>query len=376
MKKFIALLLAFAAVLTAQTWSVKLLPPPPEQFFIEQMWNCTVTNPEGEAVDVRLYGWITHEGAEIAHARSNVINIPAGTRRITSADISSVEDEWYDPAYEGVAERRGALPAGTYQYCIRVERDPDLNELARDCREHRGVTPSAVRLIFPADGSVLTDPQPIFIWAPLVPLAEGTIYRLRIVKVPAEMTPDEAISAAEPWFEQPGITSTTLRYPTEARPLEEGSVYAWQVNAWVGERRIGESEVWYFSIGAPTGLMTREEAIKIIITEVIDPPTLDHDVTAFLGLEMLNPGDSIWPFYGKDKLRIIEAPTWFSWINDDPQAFFEHDTRYVFINAITRKVAIVTEGWWPVLNSTSLWMSDEEWDDPLLVIYSDVLPGK
>jgi len=110
MKRYIMPLLMFAGVLAAQTWKVRLIPAPPTQFFIEQMWNCQISNTETKPVDVTIYGRITTEGKEIAHARSNVITIPPGGKRITSADVNRVQDDWYDPDYEDVVNRHGALP--------------------------------------------------------------------------------------------------------------------------------------------------------------------------------------------------------------------------------------------------------------------------
>ena len=66
----------------------------------------------------------------------------------------------------------------------------------------------------------------------------------------------------------------------------------------------------------------------------------------------------------------MTAPTWFCWIDDDPTAFFEHRTRYVFIDVATGDVDVVVEGWWPELNGSPLFMTDAEWEDPDLVIYS------
>lgn len=271
MKKYVGLLLVFAGALAAQQWSVQLLPPPPEQFFIDQMWSCIITNKDSTSADVRLYRWITREGTEIAHARSNVITIPPGATRITSADIGSVSDEWYHPDYEDIVQRLGALPAGVYTYCIRVE-DSTGAVLAQDCREHRGVTPSPPKLLSPPDGSEVTDPYPTFIWTPPVPLPEDVSYGLRIVQVPEEMTPDEAISAAEPWFEQDSIYTTSFTYPMYARLLEDEKEYAWQVRYRSRVRAstdMGESEIWRFAYGPPSDTL-----LKLSLEETFDLDSL------------------------------------------------------------------------------------------------------
>ncbi|TFH43928.1 MAG: hypothetical protein E4H01_11395 [Lysobacterales bacterium] len=116
-------------------------------------------------------------------------------------------------------------------------------------------------------------------------------------------------------------------------------------------------------------LLTRDEAIGIAY-DVIVPASLDHAVTAFMGMAPLDAGDTIVPVFTEGRQYTIDGPTWFCWIDDNPQAFFEHDTRYVFINAVTGAVSVVVEKFWPVLNGEPLFMTDEEWTDLEIVIYS------
>lgn len=124
-------------------------------------------------------------------------------------------------------------------------------------------------------------------------------------------------------------------------------------------------------VQAEKDTVDRQEAIEILINKLIVPATLDHDVTAFLTKEPLQPGDIVEPFLDGSK-KVIKSPTWFAWINDDPQAFFAHSTRYVFINQISGNIEVKKEDWWPVLNETDLFMSDEELVDLDIIIYSDM----
>ncbi|MBD3285052.1 hypothetical protein GF359_01640 [candidate division WOR-3 bacterium] len=250
MKRYLVLLLAFTGMLAAQDWEVRLLPAPPTQFFIEHMWNCLITNTETQSVDVTIYAWMTKDGDEIAHGRSNQINISPGGKRITSADITDVSDEWYDPDYEDIISRRGAMPAGRYTYCLQVELARGDTILAQDCAQHSTVRASKLKLLTPQDEAGVT-PQPTFIWAPLVQSYDDLTYRLRIVEVPEEMTPYEAISAAEPWFEDDSITKTSFAYPMWARILEEDKTYAWRVDAWSDVWKVSTSDVRSFVVGEP-----------------------------------------------------------------------------------------------------------------------------
>ncbi|GEM_PF-3068545 len=116
---------------------------------------------------------------------------------------------------------------------------------------------------------------------------------------------------------------------------------------------------------------TREDAVRIILNRIIVPATLDHDVTAFLVKVPLKSGDVIKPFLdGKE--RIITRNTWFAFINDSPQAFYEHPTRFVYIDVLTGKYEVENQKWWPLLNGNDLFTSDAELRDMDLIIYSDV----
>jgi len=117
--------------------------------------------------------------------------------------------------------------------------------------------------------------------------------------------------------------------------------------------------------------LTREDATRVLLNEIIVPATLNQTLTAFLVKEPLQPGDRVESFMGAP-MKVIAAPTWFAWLNDDPEGFFAHDTRFVFIDVQSGKVDIAKSEWWPVLNGEPLFMSDEEMTDLDLIIYSDM----
>ena len=117
--------------------------------------------------------------------------------------------------------------------------------------------------------------------------------------------------------------------------------------------------------------ISREEAIRIVLHRIIVPATLDHDVTAFLVKEPLKNGDVIQPFIDGSERRITRE-TWFAFINDSPQAFYEHPTRFVYIDVLTGEYEVNYQKWWPMLNGKDLFTSDEELRDMELIIYSDI----
>lgn len=118
--------------------------------------------------------------------------------------------------------------------------------------------------------------------------------------------------------------------------------------------------------------LSRDDVVALVIADLINPKTLDHDVIAFLDDQPLNPGDTVTVFYEEGGTYVMDSPTWFVWIDDDPLAEFAHETRYVFVDEQTGSIDIHVEEWWPQLNGEVLWAEQEDMENPVDVIYSTV----
>jgi hypothetical protein len=221
----------------------------------------------------------------------------------------------------------------------------------------------------PGDGSEVRLQWPRLSWSPA---AGATRYRVRLVELGATQHPAFAITNNAAVLDLT-TRQTSLRFPPQAPQLTPGRAYAWQVLAETAGGLL-PGPVAHFRVRLPAQRVSRKDAISIIIQRHIVPPTRSDSVTAFLGRTLLQPGDILSTADHPPQARRISQPTWFAWIDDDPKAFFAHDTRYVFIHALTGRVEVMNARWWPVLNGQALWMSDAERRDPELIIYSDLHP--
>lgn len=113
-----------------------------------------------------------------------------------------------------------------------------------------------------------------------------------------------------------------------------------------------------------------DEAIQILLDNIIKPDELDYDLIAFMWPELLNPGDTITPHDIPGHAHIMEDNTWFFWVNDFPFIMFSHPTRYVFIDALTGNYTVAIEDWWPQLNGADLWGTPDEFWNKGYWVYS------
>jgi hypothetical protein len=95
-------------------------------------------------------------------------------------------------------------------------------------------------------------------------------------------------------------------------------------------------------------------AIDILVSEIIPPAADDARVSAFMPSQPLKKGDVVTSEDGTT-YPPISQDTWFIFIDDDPQAFYAHPARYVFINAQSGKYDIYDQGWPPQINNFSMW---------------------
>ena len=103
---------------------------------------------------------------------------------------------------------------------------------------------------------------------------------------------------------------------------------------------------------APPGL-DKWDAIEILVKEIIPPAADDARISAFMLSEPLQNGDVVTSDGGGN--YPINTNTWFIFIDDAPQAFYAHPTRYVFMDAQDGSYTIVNESWPPEINGYSMW---------------------
>jgi hypothetical protein len=224
-------------VFAQASWDAQLVVDPyPSAYLSDWETNptistLTITNPTGQDRAVSLVYRVTDQAGQVlANGRSDAQTLPPGATTYTSfVDISGSSS--HDANLEGQMRRTGRLPEGDYTVCV-VATDQGGFVLAETCAHFAIVYPDPPLLVAPLDDDALSTTQPLFQWTPLqVPVAYRVQYVLRIAEVMAHQTPDEALRANIPWFENYDVGAPNLSYPISARAFETGRTYAWRVQA-------------------------------------------------------------------------------------------------------------------------------------------------
>ena len=119
-------------------------------------------------------------------------------------------------------------------------------------------------------------------------------------------------------------------------------------------------------------LLTRDQAISILIEQVINPDKNKDNMMVFGPQSQLQKGDVVEPAFLSTKnsdelIYKIQNPKWFFWIDDNPlNDMFVHTTRFVYIDSkhpnptIGDGIIIKEVGWWPKINGQQLYRSSSE----------------
>jgi hypothetical protein len=249
-----------AVLLAAPTIKTTAIPPP-DLYGVEELWNVTLSNPDQDSYRVWLEGTITESAkGQVFWAKTNEFILVPGERTIRYADIRSIgiARQTHAPGYEQFAAQTGGLPEGDYTFAVKLMPGYGSKSVAFTVKR-MGPT----RLIAPKDGDTVAVKYPQFSWTTPAPMPPGGVtYTLRVFEVLPGQTPEEAIAANRPWFEQKNITGTSVAYPAAAPALRDTVQYAWQAVARTPDGSSAPGEIRTFTLGTQDGKPLKSKGMR------------------------------------------------------------------------------------------------------------------
>ncbi len=248
------LFILFNAGSFAQEVLIRLNLPPIDQFTVNDLYNAQVINNSGKDLQIFLKGIVTEETKGLLFdGHSAVFTLKAGFNGLPAfSQLEPVSTNYSNKKVESYVLRTGTVPPGEYTICIYVIDATTQEELGEDCIQTELLAPMPPELIYPEDESQVEEMLLLFSWAPPAPVSitMKIIYKIRIVELLPHQTVDQALASNPAWYQNNQVSGTTFQYPANARPLETGKTYAWQVTAYTqtGEQIAPPSEPYWFQV--------------------------------------------------------------------------------------------------------------------------------
>lgn len=227
------ILLTSTTSLFAQSVSFKMKRPPLNQLKAADLWSATIIN-SGEAFTAYLYGSMTNNenGELIATGQTMTFEVKKGTTNFKISDLPKIPDVNYlakDPKYKTSFMNTGGAPPGDYKICCEL-RYTNNTVAGEDCFEQKIMGGDAPQLISPRNEEELKIDNPVFTWMHMKGPGSTSTYKLRIVELKGDESPENAMLKNKAFFEKEGITAQLFQYPASASKFEEGKKYAWQIS--------------------------------------------------------------------------------------------------------------------------------------------------
>lgn len=148
-------------------------------------------------------------------------------------------------------KNNGLIPAGNYSYCIKLT--PITNDETGDiyCEDFEAATDDFLNLVTPYDKEIIETKWPLLTWThsePFNTLAQNEYFKIVVCEIKKDQSADQAIFSNPVAYSKNFLTTHSIPYPQDAKELEDGKHYAWQVQKISNNIIINKTDVWEFSI--------------------------------------------------------------------------------------------------------------------------------
>ena len=174
---------------------------------------------------------------------------------INQADGNQAPVNWTysSAALRELFEDYNKLPAGTYQYCIKVTPknvagEHDMGNVTEECLYNKNEEMFLINLVDPENDAKLYEKNPSLSWVANYTFSSDLTYKLRVAEIRKGQNTVTAISRNNPVYTENNLRQNTLIYPVSAKPLQVNQPYAWTVDAFYKGILLGGAEPWKFTI--------------------------------------------------------------------------------------------------------------------------------
>jgi hypothetical protein len=199
------------------------------------------------ALDVSLSN---ANGEKLVRVRSQPFVLKSGLNSISGYTIEMAPAQFSTSSQGQYLQNAHTLPSGKFTICCTVISDA-REPLENYCEDIESDMTAFLNLVIPNDKETIETQNPVLIWTHSEPfniLTAGEYFRLAVVEMQMDQTPEAAMSTNVPVYMKDYVSSHQVQYPSDAKTLEQGKTYAWQVQKISNASIIKKSEAWEFKL--------------------------------------------------------------------------------------------------------------------------------
>ena len=216
----------------------------------EALLMANLMNADGERevyLEAKLYNGLNQPILDVTSSsfvlKNGVSNTAQLGIRVNSVNYSNGNDAQY-------IKTTHQLPSGKFRYCLFIKATSGI-EGDDLCEEFENETTSFLFLTNPQDQDTIETKTPILLWNhsdPFTLLQQGEMYRMVVVELKEGQSADAGINSNSPLFMANFLLRHDVQYPFDAKVLEEGKHYGWQVQKIINNVITNKTESWEFIV--------------------------------------------------------------------------------------------------------------------------------
>lgn len=184
----------------------------------------------------------------ILKVRTQPFTLKKGMNSLSGYNLQFSSVEYSNSNQATYVKSVHTLPSGKFNACYL------LNLLSNEpgdeyCIDLESDISSFLTLISPMDKDTVDTPNPMLVWTHSEPfnlLAQGEYFRILITELMNEQNAESGVTYNTPTYMKNYVTSHQLLYPYDAKELEPGKHYGWQVQKLSNGVIVNKSEAWEF----------------------------------------------------------------------------------------------------------------------------------
>lgn len=148
-------------------------------------------------------------------------------------------------------KRTHTLPNGKWRYCTTLAGVDVSDQL---CDDIEAENTSFLYLVSPPDKEEIETFNPLLIWThsePFTSQPASESYRMVVAEMLPDQSPEVAINTNVPVYMKNNLTMHQVQYPFDAKALQPGKQYAWQVQQLSSGVIVNKTEAWQFHYKKP-----------------------------------------------------------------------------------------------------------------------------
>ncbi len=141
------------------------------------------------------------------------------------------------------------LPSGNFNHCITVIPLSGFEDGDEYCNQLTTEEDEFLYLVNPIDKDTIDSKRPMLLWMHSEPfnlLATGEFFRITVVELKNDQSAQDGILSNSPVMIKNYLNRHEVQYPFDAKELEAGKRYGWQVQKISNSAIINQTEAWEF----------------------------------------------------------------------------------------------------------------------------------